>query len=283
MRYVKDEFWTDPYTEDLDPSEKLLFLYLITNPLCNCAGIYEIKNKRIAYETGFDKEMVERLLDRFIADKKILRIDDWMIVVNFVKNQANNPSILQGVQRILNSLPQKVIQALTASPQAVGYYTILNLTIPNGMRVELNSKKGKPLGDLVSGDDYTPNGQSPLDTLRNRRKIERALGLGKSTKWTQLIFGSAWDFLKAFKKTQNYEYVGDVMIEEFIKNMAKYYEAGENRESIREMLVAYFTSEKAQSITITPTTAFSQHTYNSWKQGKLRPPKEYKQKEWYEK
>jgi len=56
QRIVKDEFWTDPYIEDLDPSEKLLFLYLITNPLCNVAGIYESQITRIAYETGFEKE-----------------------------------------------------------------------------------------------------------------------------------------------------------------------------------------------------------------------------------
>jgi hypothetical protein len=29
----------------------LVFLYLLTNPLCNIAGAYEIKIKRIAYET----------------------------------------------------------------------------------------------------------------------------------------------------------------------------------------------------------------------------------------
>jgi hypothetical protein len=51
QRIVNDEFWTDPYIEDLDPSEKLIFLYLITNPLCNIAGAYEIRLKRIAYET----------------------------------------------------------------------------------------------------------------------------------------------------------------------------------------------------------------------------------------
>mgnify|MGYP003967556755 FL=1 len=108
QRVVNDSFWTDPYVEDLDPSEKLLFIYLLTNPLCNVAGIYEIKIKRIAYETGFDKEMVEKILGRFEKDDKLMKKDDWLIVVNFAKNQANNPNILKGMQRIIGELPDKI-------------------------------------------------------------------------------------------------------------------------------------------------------------------------------
>jgi hypothetical protein len=134
QRYVKDEFWTDPYVEELDPSEKLLFLYLLTNPLCNCAGIYEVRINRMSYEIGFNKKKVEKILNKFVKDSKIIRVDNWIILINFVKNQANNPSILMGVQRILDSLPPACIQALTASPHPLGYYTILNLTIPNGKK-----------------------------------------------------------------------------------------------------------------------------------------------------
>lgn len=134
QRYVQDSFWTDPYIEKLDPSEKLLFLYFITNPLCNIAGIYEIRNNRIAYETGFDKDMVQKIKDRFVADGKLIIVDDWIIITNFVKNQSNNPSVLAGVQRILDGLPDKVVDALTGWVQAGGrlsYFTLLNLTLPN--------------------------------------------------------------------------------------------------------------------------------------------------------
>lgn len=133
-RFINDSFWTDPYVEKLDPSEKLLFLYFLTNPLCNCAGIYEVRNSRVAFETGFDKEMVEKIKSRFVADGKMLLVDDWIILTNFVKNQANNPSIILGVQRILDSLPPKVVNVITGSIQTGGslvYLTILNLTLPN--------------------------------------------------------------------------------------------------------------------------------------------------------
>lgn len=130
QRYIQDSFWTDPYVEKLDPSEKLLFLYYLTNPLCNIAGMYEIRNNRVAYETGFDKEMVDKIKMRFVADKKMIVIDDWVILVNFVKNQTKNPSVILGIQRVLDDLPLKVRQAVTGC-DSLSYFTLLNLTILN--------------------------------------------------------------------------------------------------------------------------------------------------------
>jgi hypothetical protein len=63
-RYINTNFWKDNYIADLDPSEKLLFLYLITNPRTNIAGIYELNLREIAFDTGFDVDMVKKILAR---------------------------------------------------------------------------------------------------------------------------------------------------------------------------------------------------------------------------
>jgi hypothetical protein len=64
QRYINTKFWRDSYIEDLDPTEKLLFLYLLTNPDTNICGVYELPLKIIAADTGIDKEMVKKLLNR---------------------------------------------------------------------------------------------------------------------------------------------------------------------------------------------------------------------------
>jgi len=134
---IRDSFWTDTYVEKLTPDEKLLFIYLLTNPLCNVAGVYEIRAKRIGFETGYDVEVVETILKRFERDKKILRFEDWIVVVNHIKNQSLNPSIIQGCERIFNELPQGITQAVTGWVQAgllnltLLNLTLLNLTLPN--------------------------------------------------------------------------------------------------------------------------------------------------------
>lgn len=130
QRMIKDSFWTDSYIANLDPSEKLLFIYLLTNPLCNIAGIYEIQAKRIAFDTGFDRDMVEKLLQRFQDDGKLLRIDEWLVIVNHAKHQSyKNPNVSKGIKRIIEELPEKV-KALKGF-ERLSHLTLLNLTLPN--------------------------------------------------------------------------------------------------------------------------------------------------------
>lgn len=133
---IRDSFWTDSYIERLTPDEKLLFLYLLTNPLCNVGGIYEIRTKRIGFETGYDIEVVENILKRFERDKKILRHNDWIVLVNHIKNQSMNPSIIQGCQRIYEELPLDIKTRVTGWVQAgLLNLTLLNLTLLNSTEV----------------------------------------------------------------------------------------------------------------------------------------------------
>lgn len=135
QRMIRDSFWTDSYIERLTPDEKLLFIYLLTNPLCNIGGIYEVRPKRIGFETGYDIEVVENILKRFERDGKILRHNDWIVIVNHLKNQSINPSVIQGCQRIFNELPPEIYSLVTGWVQA----GLLNLTLLN--LTSLNSTK----------------------------------------------------------------------------------------------------------------------------------------------
>ena len=64
-RLIDTIFWEDNYTANLDPIEKLLFLYFLTNSSTSICGIYQVTLKKIAVETGIDREMVEKILKRF--------------------------------------------------------------------------------------------------------------------------------------------------------------------------------------------------------------------------
>ncbi|MBA7590758.1 hypothetical protein ES708_32895 [subsurface metagenome] len=86
-RYVDTKFWDDNYIIEKDPIEKLLFLYLLTNTLTNIIGIYEISTNRIAFDTGIDREMVDKILKRFEEDDKIKYENGWVAIKNFTKHQ----------------------------------------------------------------------------------------------------------------------------------------------------------------------------------------------------
>lgn len=67
-------FWTDSkVVDDFTPEDKYFYLYLMTNPHTNLAGCYEISLSQVAYETGYNKDSVERLLKRMEEIHHVIR------------------------------------------------------------------------------------------------------------------------------------------------------------------------------------------------------------------
>lgn len=120
-RYINTKFWDDNYVTNLDPIEKLLFIYLLTNSLTNIAGIYEIALRRIAFDTGIDKDMVKRIIDRFSEDKKVYYVDSWVIMKNFLKHQKKNPKIEKGIKAIIDDLPDNIQIAYQSLSKPLNY------------------------------------------------------------------------------------------------------------------------------------------------------------------
>ena len=108
-RYVDTKFWDDNYIIEKDPIEKLLFLYLLTNTLTNIIGIYEISIRRIAFDTGIDKDMVINILERFEKNNKIKYENGWIVIRNFIKYQQDNPKIRAGISYELKKVPQSLL------------------------------------------------------------------------------------------------------------------------------------------------------------------------------
>ncbi|MEM4271441.1 MAG: hypothetical protein QXO70_05115, partial [Candidatus Pacearchaeota archaeon] len=108
VRTVNTKFWDDNYICGLDPVEKLVFLYLITNPKTNICGCYEIQLKRVAFDTGVDIATIKNILDRFEKDNKIKQFGDFVYIRNFMKNQAINPKVLRGMRKEILSLPDEI-------------------------------------------------------------------------------------------------------------------------------------------------------------------------------
>lgn len=72
-RTIQMSFWTDPKViDDFTPEDKFFYLYLMTNPHTNLIGCYEISIKQISDETGYSKETIEKLLERFSEIHKVI-------------------------------------------------------------------------------------------------------------------------------------------------------------------------------------------------------------------
>lgn len=108
LRSVSTAFWSDPFIEDLSPSEKLLFLYLITNDKTNMLGIYEVSIKKISFDTGLNKDIIEKALKEFERLSKVKYIKNHIVLVNFMKHQNYNTNMKKSAIDIYNDLPKEL-------------------------------------------------------------------------------------------------------------------------------------------------------------------------------
>jgi hypothetical protein len=126
QRIVKDEIWDDDWFYELDPSEKLVWIFLLTNPRGNIAGIYKLNKKWASQATGLDFDVFKTILSRFVRDGKIVDEESWIGLVNFHKHLAyRNTSVAQGIVRLYRES--------TGCPQALYslWVTLLNSTLLN--------------------------------------------------------------------------------------------------------------------------------------------------------
>lgn len=119
QRYINTRFWNDGFISDLDPVEKLVFIYFLTNEHTNISGIYELPLKIMSIETGIEISMLKKIVIRL--KNRVRYIDGKVIIKNFVKHQeTGSPNVIKGILNCLKELDKKFIENLIKQ----GYYVI---------------------------------------------------------------------------------------------------------------------------------------------------------------
>jgi len=127
---INTKFWSDNWVlEELDPIEKLLFLYYISNPSRNWAGLYELSLKVTAFHTGIDIDTVKRVTDRFDKVGKIYYTKGYLFIDNFTKYQTYNTNMAKHVESILDRTPKDVLRDIGKN-RLISSYEHLNIKLP---------------------------------------------------------------------------------------------------------------------------------------------------------
>lgn len=108
LRSVSVGFWSDPFVEELTSDQKLLYLYLITNDKTNMLGVYELSLRKISYDTSIKKEIIEEAFEVFNNCGKLKKVGNYIILLNFTKNQNYNTNMMKSAIDVYNSLPIEV-------------------------------------------------------------------------------------------------------------------------------------------------------------------------------
>lgn len=110
FRQVHVEFWQDGFVLDLTPEEKYFYLYLMTNSKTSQCGIYELPKRIIETETGYNRETVDKLLQRFIDYGKIKysEVTKEVFIVNWIKyNMIKSSKVIACIKKELEQVKNK--------------------------------------------------------------------------------------------------------------------------------------------------------------------------------
>jgi hypothetical protein len=188
QRYISTSFWDDEWIQTLDPSEKLLYLYLMTNPLTNIAGAYKITVRRMVFDTGFNAETISRLLGKFEKAKKAYHHQEYMILPSWPKHQKweKKATIKIGIDSELKSIPEGIKEYMVS----IGYrYPIEGYPYdPSYSDLDLHSDLDIDLHTDIDID--APSAEEPLcvpvpvNPLQNdgTSRIEKARAVWNETK-----------------------------------------------------------------------------------------------------
>ena len=104
-RNVSLSFWTDNKVEDdFTPEDKYFYLYLLTNPQTNICGCYEVSYSQMINQTGYNKETINRLIERLDKSHNIIRFckeTKEILILNWYKyNWSKSEKVLTGVESV---------------------------------------------------------------------------------------------------------------------------------------------------------------------------------------
>lgn len=105
-RQIHTQIWRDNWFLDLEPDEKLLFIYLFSNDNSNLAGLYELHERIIQLETGLDKKRINEIVSKLEGDGKVFYRDGVVWIVNMQKYHSNaGEKVKRNIELIVESIP----------------------------------------------------------------------------------------------------------------------------------------------------------------------------------
>lgn len=106
FRQIHVSIWQDEWFLDLEPEEKLLFIYFFSNQATSISGLYKVALKVIAFETGLDPKRIKEILKKFGDTGKVYYDDGIVWVVNMRKyHSSKSETVLTHVKNDLELIP----------------------------------------------------------------------------------------------------------------------------------------------------------------------------------
>lgn len=193
-RIIQTRFWDDEFVFNASKDAKLLYIYLLTSQYINISGIFQLDERKIAFETGLTPKEFEKAKEEIATAGKVFFHKGWVKVCNAEKNNQykNSPLNLVAFERELSLIPQCVLEyfnsSIYTSIDSTMYSTHKSKIINNKSEIiNKNKKEFSEFSDLTEdvcqeiADYYQTPLQNVLDT---KDDMEVWLGKSRSNKYS---------------------------------------------------------------------------------------------------
>lgn len=179
---LDDDFWTDLKVEKMTPEEKLLFIWLFTNPYRNWTGIYKLPLPMIPEHTGLDLKSIRNGIETLL-NLEVISYDEvfkMVFVKSMLKRQMGiGEETLSEKQKkgILNHL--KTLHNCPLIQEFLEKYSHLNLvyehTPLNGLSNEVSNTHSNPTDTKSQSQSQSQSqNQSGHRTIRGQSRDKPA-------------------------------------------------------------------------------------------------------------
>lgn len=170
-RNVQLSFWTDNKVEDeFTPEDKYFYLYLLTNPQTNICGCYEVSYSQMAHQTGYNKDTINRLLERFEKVHNIIRYSKdtkEVLILHWHKyNWSKSEKVLTGVKNVAKHIKNSefkdyvfsIVDSVKNESPIIAYQYPMQTsvsdsdtdTVSDAVNITDNNKKRSTYKDILS-------------------------------------------------------------------------------------------------------------------------------------
>ena len=169
-------------------------------------GIYESSIKKISFETGIKRDDIEKALKEFERLKKVKYVNNYVILINYMKHQNFNTNMKKSAIDVYNSLPNELkVKGVTISKSnpLEGFETLLNcFAMVRKVEVEYEVESEKESKDEYKKEKAFVFRIALIDYGFDKDLVDDWLSVRKTKKATNTK--TAFDgFIKEVEKSNN--------------------------------------------------------------------------------
>jgi len=235
-RIVYTKFWHDDYILNLNLSEKMLFIYLLTNSSVGLSDIYELSDKIISFETGISNSNLKDIKEKFQKDGKFIFYRGHIKILNCEKyNTFSGEKNEKAKEREISLLNQDILNEIDTLSIPYIYPIHGEETIadsPNNHKSETINKKPEIRNKKYTSQDYfrtLKDNEEELEDLTNNFTCTRLQVLNKAEDFLDYCISNGKrykNYKSALRNALSKDYGRRVTKDKIPKNTKKYDRAG---------------------------------------------------------